>query len=820
MTPSDANMLANPYDALEFDKVVALLRRYVSSPLGAARLDAVLDRPSLESRVAADAELATVGEAADWLRDAANRGQRNAPAAPRFDGIEDVREAVQRLSMEDIVLDAQEIRAILSALDISQRIRAALLQVRVQRPALYGCGERLPNCKRLLADLSGKIQPSGEVASLASSALSKIRRQIEKQRQLVETSLTRFVRKYADTGVLQDKYVTMRNGRTVVPIKANWKSRVEGIVHGASSSGQTVFVEPLDTIVQNNRLVRLREKEQGEILRILRVMSGRLRLDRESIAQAVEELGALESVFARARFCLDFRCCRPRFNEDLQTRIVLDEARHPVLQDLLDRQGRKPVPMSLRLERGRRTMIVSGPNAGGKTVVLKTVGILAAMAQAGIPTPAERAEFPWFDGILADIGDAQSISESLSTFSAHVSKLKAMLERATPHSLVVLDELGSATDPEDGGALAVAVVERLQELGGFAVVSTHLPELKMYGSHAPGVASASMGFDEATLGLTYRLHMGIPGQSAGLEMAQRFGMPLDVIRRARELKGQGGEQTSQFLADLRRIAREYEDALRNARRQSRDLQQREQELEREAAAQSRSLRKEMDERIEVLSRDLERRFRKSLDAALQKIASKVASKALRTLERGAAHSLEAYRRAVSGDVKSALGDGGGPRLDDAAEPFVAGDRVRLTSMGISGEIVRRLDSTRWEVRSGSMRLRASSEDIALVEELREESPQLPSGVRLETAVEPSELPSEINVIGKKADEALLDVDKFLDRAVLANKTRLRVIHGFGKDVLRRELWQMFARHVHVSKYYQAEQHEGGAGATIVEVHDA
>lgn len=810
-------MLSNPYEALEFGKVVGLLRRYAPSPLGQARLDRVLDHPCVESMGVAEAELALVREAIEWLRAAERQDKRNVPRVPRFAGIEDVRDPVRRLSMEGITLDASEIRAILALLDIAKRMSESLLKGRSQRPLLHARGAEIPDLRLLLEELSGKILPNDEISSLASSALSKIRRRIERQRQFVETSLQRFVRRHHESGILRDKYVTMRNGRTVVPVKAQWKGRVDGIVHGASATGQTVFVEPLDTIVQNNRLVRLREDEHAEILRILREMSGRLRTERAAIATTVERIAELEYLFARARFSRDFGCCLPKFGQPGVARIVVEDGRHPLLQDLLAKRESRPVPMSIRLEGTRRTMIVSGPNAGGKTVVLKTVGVLAAMAQAAIPVPASRVEFPWFDEILADIGDDQSISESLSTFSAHISKLTAILRSATPESLVVLDELGTATDPEDGGALAVAVVQRLHKAGGFTIVSTHLPELKMYGARASAVVSGSMGFDPATLGVTYRLQSGLPGQSAGLEMAERFGMPSDVIRRARELKGRAGEQAAAYLANLQRQARKYDELLSEARVKSRDLSLRGREIEREAAERDRRLQAENEARIENLVNKLEKSFRKSLQSALRKLRSPVAGKRGRQTERKVARAVGAYRRSVSGEVTSALGSRAARAIDDAGEEYAPGDRVRIASMGVTGEVVRRLDAGRWEVRSGWMKLQATGDELTFADEEADEPAKLPEGVRLETAGGMVDLPTEINVIGKTADEALLDVDKFLDRAVLANRTRLRVIHGFGKNVLRRELWQMFARHVHVSKYYQAEQHEGGAGATIVEV---
>lgn len=810
-------MLSDPYEALEFGKVAALLRRYTPSPLGRWQLERAAARPRLESARAAAYDLSLVGEATQWLRDAGRHDQRNVPPVPQFAGLEDVREPVQRLSMEGVALDATEIRAILALIKAAQSIRGSLIKSNSVRPGLGARGDQMPDLRRLLSELAGKILPNGEISSLASTALSRVRRRIEKQRQVVETSLERFVRRHAESGVLRDRYVTMRNGRTVVPVKAQWKGRVDGIVHGASSSGQTVFVEPLDTIVQNNRLVRLREDEQGEILRILREMSSRLRSEREAVATTVEEVGALEYVFARARFSRDFGCSTPRFSESGRPKVVVDHGRHPLLQGLLAERGRRPVPMSVRLEAGRRTMIVSGPNAGGKTVALKTVGILAAMAQAAIPVPAESAEFPWFDEILADIGDAQSISESLSTFSAHVAKLTAMLERSSPQSLVVLDELGTATDPEDGGALAVAVVERLQRAGGFAVVSTHLPELKMYGSLAPGVVSASMGFDDVTMSVTYRLQSGLPGQSAGLDMAEHFGMPSDVIRRARTLKGRVGEQAAEYLADLRKRAARYEELEREARAKARELELSRKEIEREAEERAVQARLETDERIEKLVQRLEKKFRESLRSALRRLRGRVSAKTGRASHREAAREVAGYRRAVSADIAAALGSDAASAIVDTGPEFTLGDKVRLVSMGVTAEVVRRLDSGLWEVRAGMMRLKVSASDMSPAEEVFDEPTRLPDGVRLEMAFPDEDLPAEINVIGKTADEALMDVDKFLDRAVLANRSRLRVIHGFGKNVLRRELWQMFARHAHVSKYYQAEQHEGGAGVTIVEV---
>lgn len=810
-------MLADPHETLEFQLIVDLVRRFAPSPLGALRLSQVVDSPRSRSADAAKADLELVGESIAWLRAVARADDRKVLPVPQFTGLRAVHEPVSRLSMEGVTLDAREIREILELLDSAQSIRSRLLGAPAERPGLHAMGIDLPDLAMLTDELSGKILPTDEISSLASTALSRVRRHIEKQKRVVEESLGKFVRRHARSGVLRDRYVTMRNGRTVVPVKAQWKSRVDGIVHGASTSGQTVFVEPIDTIVQNNRLVRLREDEHAEVLRILRSMSGRLRTRRREIATTLDVVAEAEYVFARARFAREFRCCLPRFCRPGRARVRIERGRHPLLQDLLQDDDRRPVPMDLHLRNGRRTMILSGPNAGGKTVVLKTVGLLAAMAQAGLPVPADSAEFPWFDGLLADIGDDQSISESHSTFSAHIAKLSAILGRVTSASLVLLDELGTATDPEDGGALAVAVVERLQEAECFLIVSTHLPELKMYGARTSGILSASMGYDDGSGSVTYRLHTGLPGRSAGLDMAEQYGMLPAVMRRARALRGRGGEQVAAYLAKLQQQARDHDELLQQARARARDLENEKKRIAAEAARRERKWRVEAEVRIEKLVRRLEKRFRESLRSSLAKIKATVSRKQARTLDRGAAQAVGRFREAAGREIAAALGERAAARASGPADDFVPGQRVRVLSMGVAGELVRRTERGRWLVQAGSVRLQVTADDLEPEAEGPVGPTRLPDGVRLRMARDMEEAPSEINVIGKSADEALMKVDRFLDRAVLANKSRLRVIHGFGKDILRRELWRMLAQHVHVSRYYQADQQEGGAGATIVEV---
>ena len=366
----------------------------------------------------------------------------------------------------------------------------------------------------------------------------------------IHESLERFLRAHREDGILQEEFVAIRNERFVVPLVAGQQRKVEGVVHAASGSGHTLFVEPFETIQLNNDLVRLSEEEAREVHRILREMTDKLRALSPAISRAYAVLGELDLLFAKAQFALEFDCIVPRFTSGAERRLTLREARHPLLEDVLKRQRKAISPISLALDSASRTLLISGPNTGGKTVALKTVGLLALMAQAGLPVPCSEAEFPVFDQVLADIGDNQSIQESLSTFSAHITRVREMVLDVTPDSLVLLDELGRATDPEEGGALGVAVLDRFRAAGAFTLASTHLLAIKIYGANTPGVVNGSMGFDERTLQPTYVLRLGAPGKSAGLDIASRLGMPPHLIEQARAAMSSSDRDIAKFLSDL------------------------------------------------------------------------------------------------------------------------------------------------------------------------------------------------------------------------------------------------------------------------------
>ncbi|HEY2842740.1 MAG TPA: endonuclease MutS2, partial [Bryobacteraceae bacterium] len=536
-------------NALEFEALRALVGRYVRSPMGQALLAAVAP---LEDRAAIEDALADTAEAIEYLRTSSHPqlSGRGAAVRPRFDLAADPAPLVARLRIEGATLEAAEIFELALLLDVAAEVRSVIAAARERFPRLAALASAIADLRDLARDLRGKILPDGSLADDASVMLARLRRDSERQRRSIHDSLARFLRAHHEDGTLQEDFVTIRNDRFVVPVVTGRERRVDGVIHGSSGSGHTIFVEPLETIELNNELVRLHEEELREIHRILREFTARLREHSAAISSSLQALSRLELLFGKAEFALDFRCSVPRLSPDGVRRVLLKAARHPLLEDILRAHKKTVVPVTLELNTTQNTLLISGPNTGGKTVALKTIGLLALMTHAALPVPAEDAEFPLFDDVLADIGDHQSLAESLSSFSSHILAVRSMLEQATPDSLVLLDELGRATDPEEGGALGVTVLERFRALGAFTLASTHLMAMKVYGGSTPGVLNGSMGFDEATLEPTYVLLLGAPGKSAGLDIASRLGLDAGLIESARARMASSERDAARFLGEL------------------------------------------------------------------------------------------------------------------------------------------------------------------------------------------------------------------------------------------------------------------------------
>src|SRR6266853_1719937 len=514
---------------LEFDRLRELLRRQTTCAPGRRAVDAL---SFSTDRAALDAVFALIAEAIAYRHEGSEMG---------FGSVADPEPWIAELESPAAVLTPPMFLAVASLADTVASLRETF---RTSSSASPREGVRNPSEKfPLLAARAGAVAdlrplatairravlPNGEISDDATPELKRIRANMGRTRETVQKTLERILRSRGrEAG---EDYVTLRNDRFVIPVRAAERRQVQGVVHAASATGQTVFVEPFETIDLNNKIVQLAEDEAAEITRILLELTERLRANLAQLRFAVETIAELDSVFARARFAREFDCTLPKFTSDAL--LELKDARHPVLADTLRAHGRKIVPITLALGDSETVLVISGPNTGGKTVALKTVGLAALAAQSGIPVAAESARLPLVDRVLVDIGDEQSIAAELSTFSAHMLNVRAMLEAATPHSLVLVDELGTGTAPEEGAALAVALLDEFRARGCLTLATTHHDRLKTYASTTPGVLNAAVEFDEVNLRPTYRLIVGVPGGSSGIDIARRLGLPERVIDRAR-----------------------------------------------------------------------------------------------------------------------------------------------------------------------------------------------------------------------------------------------------------------------------------------------
>lgn len=799
-------MNARSLELLEYERLRELLGRYVASPGGRRLLDRMAP---LARREEAEEALAEASEAMEWLREAQRppSGRRAAAVPLRFDGLPDAAPAAEKLRIEGAVLESLEIHALGVLLERAQQVRQALAGAADLCPRLARRAAQIADLRQMLHGVQGKVLPDGSIADDASPELGRIRREIARQRQLVQESLERFLRAHHEDGLLQEEFVTIRNDRFVVPVVPGAKRKLPGVVHGSSGSGHTLFLEPLETIELNNELVRLQEEEQHEVHRILRELTAQLRSHAAEVREASATLAELDFTFALARFALEFDATIPSFAPDEAPEFELAEARHPLLEDILRRQRRRVVPLTFRLDSGSRTLLISGPNTGGKTVAIKCAGLAALMAQSGIPVPAARAALPWFDDVLADIGDNQSLEQSLSSFSAHVERIREMIELATSGSLVLLDELGRATDPDEGGALGVAVLEDFHRRGAFTLASTHLPALKVFGATAPGVVNAAMGFDEETLEPTYRMTTGAPGKSAGLEIAARLGLPERLIGRARAAMGERDRQMGELLRQLEARLDEAAARLEQLESQRAELERRERQLVEQMERREKARLREIEEAAEAAQRQFEKQAQELIASVLAAPEQRrQAEKALRQ----AARVRREFERSVAGLRQ--------PEAKKApAGELREGARVRLKDVSQPAQVRKVLEGGRLEVDVGLLRMQVSTSDVTEVLPPAPVGPRLPAGVSLKTGPRWDTLTREVNVIGKTADEAREEVDKFLDGAFLAGVTRVRVIHGHGMGVLKRAVQELCRAHPNVEKFYPASPAEGGAGATIVEL---
>jgi DNA mismatch repair protein MutS2 len=817
---------------LEFQNLRDLLAGYASSPLGRNRIAELV--PSLD-RAWIETQQQLTTEIRDYLR-----------VGGRFEfaGLPEIKTLIEKSRITGAALETTEIRDVVLIADRASEWREIIGQppaaMRSDWSAVKALAGAIQDFTSFLRHFHNKILPDGTLDDKASPELSRIRREIEKQRRQIQESLRGYLRKLAEGGTVQDELITIRGERFVIPVKVEQKRRVQGVVHGASSSGQTVFVEPLETIEQNNELVRLFDEEQAEIHRILLEMTRQIGENAGPIQAAAEVLADLELQFAKARFAEDYNCVAVTLTTSTardEARLVsaaksdtphllLHRARHPLLERNLKQKNTKVVPITIEFEGDHRQLVITGPNTGGKTVSLKTLGLLALMAQSGIPAPADRAEMPVFDAVLADIGDYQSIEQNLSTFSAHVTNIDFISQTATRNSLVLLDELGSATDPEEGAALAVAIAEHFRQIGCMIVISTHHTSLKVYGANTEGVINASVGFNESTLQPTYELRIGVPGASAGINIAQRLGLNPAIIESARARLGSQTKDIARFLDRLHEDLRNLEQARSKMQSRESELEKEKSTLAKEGRKEQQSKIREMEGKLESLFRDFEYQARETVNAVQDRAAAQKLSK---DSERRIAKMRREFREQF--DATVVAHHTGADRGDPNAQPSLVkhvseGDTVKLKSLGRAAMVKKRIGENHFDVEIGSMKMRIARDDIAEVLSSPEAQTRVTPleaararGITVFVQNETSGLntPTEINVIGRTVDEATSEVEKFVDRAFLAGMPRVRIVHGSGMGILRKALRQYLQKHPHVESVTEPPSKEGGGGATVVEL---
>ena len=793
-------------EVLEFDKLRELLRLRTTCAPGRRAIDALEQR---RNREPLEDAFALIREAREWLRLGRELG---------FGALADPEGWMARLDSPSGVLEPAEFLDAGSLLETAAWLKQQFKEEGAKFPLLAARSAGLADFKDTQATIRRCVLPNGDISDDASSALRRIRASIQQTRDSIQKTLKQILRsRNAESG---EDYVTLRNERFVIPVRAEHRRSLQGVVHGASATGQTVFVEPFETVEINNQLVQLAEDEAAEIFRILKELTDRLRGMQGPLAAAAVTIAELDSVFARGRFARDFDACVPEFSDAGELR--LEASRHPVLEDKLKREQRAIVPMSLALGGEERVLVISGPNTGGKTVALKTTGLAALSAQAGIPVAAQSAVLPLFDRVLVDIGDEQSIAADLSTFSSHMLNLKGMLEEATPNSLVLADEMGTGTAPEEGAALAEALLEEFRKKKCFVLATTHHDRLKAYASTTPGVVNAAVEFDDVNLRPTYRLMVGVPGGSSGIAIAKRLGLAPEIIEHARSLMTPESEEAAELIAYLHRSRDELD-------RLHAQMAEEQKALERERA----KLRTEWVERQKLRIAELEAKFgdmQKRFEENVGRVVEAVKEREVRAqMEKTSRRKMQEVRGEAKEELNAAVVQTISDSQADLGLKAEAFEKVNASALqpgakirvrGFSKPVIlRRVDGSSAEIEAGPLRMKVAVDEITGVE--GEAATKVAPGRRDNVTVSARSVEGgatgEINVIGMTVEEASGKVDKFLDEAALASLPRVRIIHGHGTGALRKGIGEFLKGHPLVEDFqFESEEH-GGKAITVVDL---
>ncbi|SEB97073.1 endonuclease MutS2 [Paenibacillus sp. GP183] len=790
-------MNAKILKTLEFEKILHRLSSQAETSLGkqaAENLDPLGDFEQVKLRLQATDEAVNV-----------ERLKGNAP----FGGIRDIRSALHRSSIGGM-LNPAELLDISTTMFGSRRLKRFIAAVHEEYavPMLKEQSELLTENKAVEDRINSCIDENAAVMDSASPELGRVRSELRNGEARVRERLEQIIRNPSSQKMLQDVLITIRNDRYVIPVKQEYRSSFGGMIHDQSASGATLFIEPEAVVQLNNKLRELKLKEEVEVEKILRALTELVAEHADMLLSDVEMLALLDFTFAKAGLARDMKATLPRLND--RGFIKIKRGRHPLIA------ADSVVPLDLELGNQYSAIIVTGPNTGGKTVSLKTVGLLSLMAMSGLFVPAEEAsQLCVFDAIFADIGDEQSIEQNLSTFSSHMTNIINILRDMTPKSLVLLDELGAGTDPAEGSALAISILDYMHRMGCRMVATTHYPELKAYAYQKPGTINASMEFDVQTLSPTYRLLVGVPGRSNAFAIAERLGLSRSIIEHARGQVAEEDVRVDSMIASLeenRRVAEAERLSAEEARREADELRAK---LE---AQQSRfeEQRDKLLEKAEREAREAVAKARREADeviAELRRMALEEAGgvkehrliDAKRRLEQ-AAPELRTKRAA---DAKSAA--------RKRAETIEPGDEVRVVSLGQKGHVVEMASDTDALVQLGIMKMKVRLADLEkLGAAAAAKKPQMQTATIVKRSRDDN-IRTELDMRGMNLEEALIEADRFLDESFLSNLGQVYLIHGKGTGVLRTGMQEYLRRHKHVKNYRMGNYNEGGNGVTVVEL---
>jgi DNA mismatch repair protein MutS2 len=786
---------------LEFDKLRELLRLRTTCVPGRRAVEGLAFSRDAESL---QTQFRLIREAREWLRSGNELG---------FGGLADPEMWLEKIAGVGVALEAKELLEAASLLEKALWLRAQFREEAAKFPLLSVAAAEVGDFREVLAAIRRCILPNDEISDDASPSLRRIRVSMVQTRESIQKTLKQILRsRNAEAG---EDYVTLRNDRFVIPVRAENRRSTPGVVHGASGTGQTVFLEPFETVEPNNQLVQLSEDEAAEILRVLRELTERLRTVRPSLVAAAGTIAMLDGVFARARFARDFDAGLPEFSDAAELR--LEAARHPVLEDKLKREQRTIVPMNLSLNRQERLLVISGPNTGGKTVALKTTGLAALAAQSGIPVAAQSAMLPLFDHVLVDIGDEQSIAADLSTFSAHMLNLKSILAE----SLVLVDEMGTGTAPEEGAALAVALLEEFRAKGCLVLATTHHDRLKAYASTAEGVLNGAVEFDDVNLRPTYRLMVGVPGGSSGIAIAKRLGLSEEIIERARALLSPESREAADLIAYLHRSREELDRLHKQMEEERHSLETERAKLRTEWAGRQQKRIQELEAQFAEMQKRFEENVARVVEAVkergLRGQLEKTSRRKLGEVRSEARDEMNAAVVQTISESQSDLGLAAGAAGPVNAELLHPGVKIRLRGFA-KPVILRRLDGRNAEIEAGPLRMKIASDEIIGIESAPAEK-VLSSGAASGSLSAPSRfgVANEINVIGQTVEQATEQVDKFLDDAAMAHLPSVRIIHGHGTGALRKGLGEFLRTHPLVANHGVEVEERGGKAITVVEL---